>query len=141
MADRLAGKVALITGGGSGIGAATARRFVEEGAQVVVADLNVDSAEAIASELGGKTIGVAIDVVDRASIRTAIERTVAEFGGLDVLVCNAGVTIVGSVMASFAVEQFSVDRFRTLTMAEITARYREFQELVRFEPLPADLLG
>ena len=98
MADRLAGKVALITGGGSGIGAATARRFVEEGAQVVVADLNVDSAEAVASELGGKTIGVAIDVVDRASIRTAIERTVAEFGGLDVLVCNAGVTIVGSVM-------------------------------------------
>ena len=96
MADRLAGKVALITGGGSGIGAATARRFVEEGAQVVVADLNVDSAEAIASELGGKTIGVAIDVVDRASIRTAIERTVAEFGGLDVLVCNAGVTIVGA---------------------------------------------
>ena len=79
MADRLAGKVALITGGGSGIGAATARRFVEEGAQVVVADLNVDSAEAIASELGGDTIGVAIDVVDRASIRTAIERTVADF--------------------------------------------------------------
>ncbi len=98
MADRLAGKVALITGGGSGIGAATARRFVEEGAQVVVADLNVDSAEAVASELGGDTFGVAIDVVDRTSIRTAIERTVAEFGGLDVLVCNAGVTIVGSVM-------------------------------------------
>ncbi|MFM2154010.1 MAG: hypothetical protein RL199_2445 [Pseudomonadota bacterium] len=50
-------------------------------------------------------------------------------------------TIVGSVMASFAVEQFSVDRFRTLTMADITARYRDFQELVRFEALPADLLG
>jgi hypothetical protein len=44
-------------------------------------------------------------------------------------------------MASFAVEQFSVDRFRTLTMGEITARYREFQELVHFDALPADLLG
>jgi sugar/nucleoside kinase (ribokinase family) len=50
-------------------------------------------------------------------------------------------TIVGSVMASFAVEQFSVDRFRTLTMADVTNRYREFQELVRFDALPADLLG
>ncbi len=50
-------------------------------------------------------------------------------------------TIVGSVMASFAVEQFSVDRFRTLTMAEITNRYREFQQLVHFDGLPADLLG
>lgn len=48
-------------------------------------------------------------------------------------------TIVGSVMASFAVEQFSVDRFRTLTMPEIAHRYREFQQLVRFDDLPADL--
>lgn len=50
-------------------------------------------------------------------------------------------TIVGSVMASFAVEQFSVDRFRTLTMPEIAVRYREFQQLVHFEPMPADLVG
>jgi sugar/nucleoside kinase (ribokinase family) len=50
-------------------------------------------------------------------------------------------TIVGSVMASFAVEQFSVDRFRTLTMPEIAHRYREFQQLVHFDALPADLAG
>lgn len=50
-------------------------------------------------------------------------------------------TIVGSVMASFAVEQFSVDRFRTLTMPEITRRYREFQQLVHFEDLPLELAG
>jgi sugar/nucleoside kinase (ribokinase family) len=50
-------------------------------------------------------------------------------------------TIVGSVMASFAVEQFSVDRFRTLTLAEITQRYREFQQLVHFEDLPEDLVS
>lgn len=98
MTDRLAGKVALVTGAGSGIGEATARRFAEEGARVVLADRRTDAAEAVASAIGGDAIGITIDVVQRTSIKAAIDHTVEAFGGLDVLVCNAGVTIVGSVM-------------------------------------------
>lgn len=97
MADRLLGKVALVTGAGSGIGEATATRFAEEGAMVVVADVRVDAAERVARTIGGTAIGIEIDVINRASIKAAIDATVESFGGLDVLVCNAGVTIVGGV--------------------------------------------
>ncbi len=97
MANRLQGKVALITGAGSGIGEATATRFAEEGATVVVADVRVDAAERVARTIGGTAIGIEIDVINRASIKAAIDTTVESFGGLDVLVCNAGVTIVGGV--------------------------------------------
>ena len=98
MAGRLQDKVALITGAGSGIGRATAERFAEEGAKVVAADLKAETAQATADAIGGEAFGVGIDVTDRASIAAVVEETVGRFGGLDVLVCNAGVTIVGSVM-------------------------------------------
>lgn len=98
MAGRLQDKVALITGAGSGIGRATAERFAEEGAHVVAADLKAETAQATADAIGGDAFGVGIDVTDRASIAAVVEETVSRFGGLDVLVCNAGVTIVGSVM-------------------------------------------
>ena len=98
MAGRLQDKVALITGAGSGIGRATAERFAEEGAKVVAADLKAETAQATADAIGGDAFGVGVDVTDRASIAAVIEETVGRFGGLDVLVCNAGVTIVGSVM-------------------------------------------
>jgi len=98
MADRLAGKVALVTGGGSGIGEATSKRFAAEGALVVVADLLVEKAQAVADAIGGESFGVEVDVTSRASIARVMEETVGRCGGLDVLVCNAGVTIVGSVM-------------------------------------------
>ena len=98
MAGRLQDKVALITGAGSGIGRATAERFAEEGAKVVAADLKAETAQATADAIGGDAFGVGIDVTDRASIAAVMEETVGRFGGLDVIVCNAGVTIVGSVM-------------------------------------------
>ncbi len=98
MAGRLDGKVALITGAGSGIGRATALRFAEEGAQVAAADLKAETAQETADLIGPAAIGLGIDVTDRASIARVVEETVGRFGGLDVLVCNAGVTIVGSVM-------------------------------------------
>lgn len=97
MAGRLQDKVAIITGGGSGIGAATAHRFAEEGAKVVVADLKVETAQAVADEIGGEAFGVEIDVTSTPSIERVVEETVGRFGGLDVIVCNAGVTIVGGV--------------------------------------------
>ena len=96
MAGRLEGKVALVTGAGSGIGKETAKRFASEGATVAAADLRGEAAKATAAELGGEAIGLEVDVTRTASIRPAVEEVVARFGGLDVVVNNAGVTIVGT---------------------------------------------
>ncbi len=91
---RLAGKVALVTGAARGIGAATARRFVEEGARVVLADRRGDEGEALAAELEAEHPGAArfqpLDVTDEAAWSEAVARTEAEWGGIDVLVNNAG---------------------------------------------------
>lgn len=83
---RFEGRVAIVTGAGSGIGAATARRLASEGAHVVCADLNLAGAQATAAEVAG--VAVEHDVADRGSW----ERLVAEVGGVDVLINNAGVT-------------------------------------------------
>jgi rhamnulose-1-phosphate aldolase/alcohol dehydrogenase len=98
----LARKVALVTGAASGIGRAIARRLAEEGAHVVVTDLNLEGAEAVAAEIRqknglGRALGLATDVTDEASVHAAMLRTVLEYGGLDVLVSNAGVAHVGAI--------------------------------------------
>ena len=91
--SRFEGRVVLVTGSARGIGAATAKRFADEGASVAVLDLDQQAAEATAGGLGAaKAIGVACDVADSGSVATAVARVVEELGGLDVLVNNAGVT-------------------------------------------------
>jgi NAD(P)-dependent dehydrogenase (short-subunit alcohol dehydrogenase family) len=85
---RLDGKVAVVTGSGSGIGEATARLMVREGAAVVVADINGTEAERVARELGG-AVPFEVDVSDEASVAKMIETAVEQFGGLDVLHNNA----------------------------------------------------
>jgi NAD(P)-dependent dehydrogenase (short-subunit alcohol dehydrogenase family) len=92
---RLDGLTAVITGGASGIGAATARRFVAEGAAVVIADLLVDQGTALALELGDRARFVRVDVTTEADVRAAVDLAVAEFDGLDVMFNNAG--IIGAV--------------------------------------------
>jgi NAD(P)-dependent dehydrogenase (short-subunit alcohol dehydrogenase family) len=93
---RLAGKVAFITGGGGGIGRATAERFAEEGAKVVVAEFNEETGRAAAesakarAKSGGDAHFVRCDVTDRASVQAAIKETVARFGPLTILHNNAG---------------------------------------------------
>jgi 2-hydroxycyclohexanecarboxyl-CoA dehydrogenase len=85
---RLDGSIALVTGGASGIGAATARRLAAEGAKVAVADLNLAGARAVASEIDG--CAVEMDVADTASVRMGVAAAVEQFGAPDILINNAG---------------------------------------------------
>ncbi|MFF8506360.1 bifunctional aldolase/short-chain dehydrogenase [Streptomyces anulatus] len=91
----LATRVALVTGAGSGIGKAIAHRLAAEGACVIVADLDTDSAEAVADELGGpdRAVAVTMNVTDEEEIAAAFRKAVLAFGGVDLVVNNAGISI------------------------------------------------
>lgn len=95
---RLAGKVCIVTGGGSGIGRASCVLFAREGGKVVVADKSREAAESVAREAGEAAIGLRTDVSDSRSVRAMLKQTVDRFGRLDVLVNNAGYGIPGSVV-------------------------------------------
>ncbi|WLR51833.1 glucose 1-dehydrogenase [Bacillus tianshenii] len=102
---RLAGKRAIVTGGASGIGEATVRKMVEEGAHVLIADLNDELGEALARELYSEQTNVAyqrVDVTSEADVKAMVEKAVAEFGGLDVIFNNAG---IGQMAASTDLEE------------------------------------
>ncbi|GAB7359832.1 hypothetical protein MBLNU230_g7362t2 [Neophaeotheca triangularis] len=92
--DRLASKIALVTGGASttGFGAAISRLFAREGAKIVIGDLDAEGAEAMAREVGKGAVGLRMDVSKEEDWKRAVERCVSEFGGLDVVVNNAGTT-------------------------------------------------
>jgi NAD(P)-dependent dehydrogenase (short-subunit alcohol dehydrogenase family) len=97
---RLADKITVITGAGSGIGKCTALRFAKEGAFVVVNDLNEDSGNQTAreiSEQGGKAIYIQADVTDSASIKQMVEEVIQTYGRIDVLFNNAGISNVGAL--------------------------------------------
>jgi 3-oxoacyl-[acyl-carrier protein] reductase len=88
---RLKDKVALITGGAAGIGKATAHRFIEEGAQVVICDVNQEAGEAAVEELGPQAVFYKVDVTDRQAVQEWVDGVVERYGRVDVLVNNAGV--------------------------------------------------
>lgn len=90
--NRLEGKVAIITGGAGGLGSASAKRFIAEGARVVVADLFEDRALAVADALGPNAVGMFYDASEDSSIEAAVAKTVEKFGRLDILFNNAALT-------------------------------------------------
>jgi NAD(P)-dependent dehydrogenase (short-subunit alcohol dehydrogenase family) len=102
---RLANKTALITGGNSGIGLATAKLFVAEGAKVVITGRNPETLQAAAKELGPNALALNADVTDVAALETAIKQAVEKFGKLDIVFANAGIpgqTALGSAsLATF----------------------------------------
>ncbi len=98
----VAGRSVVVTGAASGMGRATAHLFADEGAKVTVADLGADRVQAVVDEIiaahgDDAAIGVATDVADRGQLATLVERTVAAFGGIDVVVNNAGVALENSM--------------------------------------------
>ena len=98
------GKTAIVTGGGSGFGAGIAAAFAEEGAQVMVADINIDGAEAIAQKING--IAHQVDVADPFSVKAMAVAAEANFGAVDILVNNAGVTHVSGPLEDVSEDEF-----------------------------------
>ncbi|MGN6317165.1 3-oxoacyl-ACP reductase FabG [Trinickia sp.] len=92
---RLKGKIAIVTGAGQGIGAATARKFAREGAAVAVCDLNADAVNAVVGacrESRTEAMGVAVDIADRQAVHDMVGQVLERFGRIDILVNNAGIT-------------------------------------------------
>ncbi|NBN79106.1 glucose 1-dehydrogenase [Microvirga tunisiensis] len=106
MADRLKGKVAVITGAGSGFGEGMAKRFAEEGARVVVADLNGDAAARVAGEIGASAVAVTADVTLRADVERMIKAASGGFGRLDILINNAGYSHRNKSLLEVSEEEF-----------------------------------
>ena len=94
---RLAGKIAIVTGGAQGFGLGIAQEMYREGASVVLADLNGEQACLAADQLGERAVGIRVDVGDPTSVEELMIRCVERFGGLDILVSNAGVLKAGSL--------------------------------------------
>ena len=101
---RLQDKVAVVTGGASGFGAGIVRKFAEEGARVVVADLNVNGAHEIAAEVKG--LGIQVDVADGASVAAMVDVTLGAYGRLDILVNNAGITHYPALLEEVTEQDF-----------------------------------
>lgn len=94
----LSGRTALITGAGAGIGEGIARRFAEEGAHVVVAELDEESGRSVAASVDG--LYVPMDAADRASVENAVAETIASYGSIDILVNNAWVVVRSAVSST-----------------------------------------
>ncbi|MDP1731774.1 MAG: bifunctional aldolase/short-chain dehydrogenase, partial [Devosia sp.] len=119
------GQVAVVTGGAGAIGAATAKALAREGAHVVVLDLDGERAKAVAKATGNDSIGVGCDVTDPTSVRAAFDAAVATFGGVDIVVSNAGAAWEGAIAtldAALLRKSFELNFFSHQTVAQNAVR-------------------
>ncbi|MGO2658258.1 GolD/DthD family dehydrogenase [Mycetocola reblochoni] len=122
---RLDGRVALVTGGASGLGRAVAGALASRGATVAVLDVKEDGARAAAAELGEGHIGVGVDVTDQASVDAAVDRVVDELGALHISVNSAGITALG------AAEDLSLADFQRVLTVNLTGTFLVAQAVGR----------
>ena len=128
MGQELSGKVAIVTGGANGIGRATAELFVDEGAKVVIADVDAERGEELAAQLGGAAAFQRTDVASADAIQELVDFAVARFGGLDVMFNNAGIS--GSMSLRFLDDEMkdfqrvmAVNLFGVMVGSQRAARY------------------
>ena len=125
----LQGKVAVVTGAASGIGNEIARTFLREGAQVMIADLNQQGAEAAAKEMdptGKNVIGIAMDVTNEQQVNDGIDKVVKVFGKIDILVSNAGIQIVAPV------DQFEFAKWKLLMAVHVDGAFLTTRAALRY---------
>jgi rhamnose utilization protein RhaD (predicted bifunctional aldolase and dehydrogenase)/NAD(P)-dependent dehydrogenase (short-subunit alcohol dehydrogenase family) len=121
----LAGQVAIVTGGGGTIGFATARAMARAGAEIALLDIDGDAAAAAAKKLGGAALGLACDVTDPATVRAAFDRITVEFGGVDIVVSNAGAAWqgrIGEIEERVLRQSFELNFFAHQTVAQNAVR-------------------
>jgi len=124
---RLEGKTAIVTGAGSGFGAGIARKFAAEGARVMVADINIEGAEAVAAEVGG--IAQKVDVSNGDSVAAMIKAAREAFGQTDILVNNAGITHMPGALETISEEDF--DRVLAVNAKSVYLTARELVPLMK----------
>jgi len=121
MTGILQNQIAVVTGGGQGLGHAICHALAAEGAHVIVIDLNEESATTTAAEIGAehnrKTLGLKVDVTDEVQVKAAIDTTLEKFGRLDIAVANAGILIAGEIT------QFPADKWRTVIDVNLTGYF------------------
>ncbi len=125
---RLTDKVAFVTGAASGLGKAIAMRYAREGAAVAIADMDPDAATAAAKDIetaGGRAVGLACDVTDEGQVDAAVAATVARFGGVDVLVSNAGIQIIHPV------EEFSFAEWKRMLAIHLDGAFLTTRACIR----------
>jgi NAD(P)-dependent dehydrogenase (short-subunit alcohol dehydrogenase family) len=123
-------QIAIVTGGGSGIGAATAEAFAREGAEVAVFDRDGEAARATARKIGGSAFWVAVDVTNAGAVRKAFDKVVARFGGIDIVVSNAGAAWqgrIGDVPEAVLRQSFELNFFAHQAVAQNAIRVMKAQ--------------
>ena len=121
---RLNGKTAIVTGGASGFGEGIVRKFLSEGAQVVIADINLSAAQIIADELGKESVAVQVDVADGTSVKNLKALASEAFGRIDIIINNAGVTHLPTPLDEVSEEDF--DRVFTVNCKSVYLMAKSF---------------